>query len=87
MLHSSIVAQEIDSPKHFIAEWASAFNKNDHALILGFYEQTEDVELMISSGFRRQGCPAIQKLLEHSSPINGIERNVRIEEELAPKPG
>ena len=151
LVSSSCNAQEGDSPKQFIAKWASSFNENDAKALLKFYDRSEDTELVMSAGIRKQGYSAIQDtyksdfkaarftdskitkvserkfgetalltfdhqfklklkqdgsrwqvhirtstvlgrkngqwkiLLEHSSPINGIDRHVRIKDLLAPK--
>lgn len=62
---AAFAEEEKDSPKQFITDWASAFQKNDHKVLLDFYDQSEDVELIVSAGIRLQGYREIQKALKN----------------------
>ncbi|MBD3676086.1 MAG: nuclear transport factor 2 family protein [Planctomycetaceae bacterium] len=53
--------QQKKSPREFIADWVTTFNKNNPALQTAFYEQSEEIEVLVSSGFRHQGYKAVQK--------------------------
>lgn len=50
-----------DSPKEFITDWVGAFNKNDPEQQLAFYDRSEEIEVLVSSGFRHRGYKAVQK--------------------------
>ncbi len=59
---SSFAADETDeSPKQFITDWAATFNKNDPKLQSAFYDQSEELEVIISAGVRHHGYKAVQK--------------------------
>lgn len=62
-LATAVVAKDdaVDTPKLFISNWASAFNKNDTKLLLAFYDQSESTEVLVSSGFRHRGYKAVEK--------------------------
>jgi len=51
-----------DSPKQFITDWASTFNKNDPKLQLAFYDRSEEIEVILSAGLRHHGYKAVQKM-------------------------
>ena len=61
MASSSFAVDENNSPKQVIAEWASTFNKNDSKAIVDFYEQSEDIELIMSAGIYKHGYLAIER--------------------------
>lgn len=59
---SSFAVEETDdSPKQFIKDWAATFNKNDPKLLLAFYDQSEEIEVIISAGIRHRGYKSVKK--------------------------
>ena len=52
--------QTDQTPEKLIEQWAAAYNKNDPALLLAFYEQSEDVDVIISAGIRHHGFKAVR---------------------------
>ena len=50
-----------DSPQSFIKNWVAAFNKNEPAKLLAFYDRSEETGVIISAGLRLQGYKAIEK--------------------------
>ncbi len=53
--------QTDQTPEQFIKQWAAAYNKNDPTLMTDFYEQSKDVDVIISAGIRHRGFKALQK--------------------------
>lgn len=49
------------SPEQFIKDWATAFNKNKPDLLCEFYDQSEELDVVISAGIRHHGFKAVQK--------------------------
>jgi ketosteroid isomerase-like protein len=62
-LASSSCADERDAntPQHLITEWAASFNANDPDLLCEFYDQSDNLEVITSSGVRHHGYPILQK--------------------------
>ena len=51
-----------NTPENFIKQWVDAFNKNDPAKLLAFYDQSKNTELIASIGANLQGYKAIEKM-------------------------
>ena len=49
------------TPQQFIGQWVATFNKNDSELLLPFYDQSDDLEVIISAGVRHHGYEAVRK--------------------------
>jgi len=71
MASSAAAGKDDGSPKQFISNWASAFEKDDHKPLLDFYDQSEEVEMIVSAGTRIQGYREIQKSMKND--FNGVK--------------
>lgn len=49
------------TPQQLVADWAATFNKNDPELLCDFYDQSGDLQVIISSGVRYRGYDAVKK--------------------------
>jgi hypothetical protein len=50
-----------DSPGAFIKDWATTFNKNSPEKQGAFYDRSEKIEVLVSSGLRHSGYKAVLK--------------------------
>jgi ketosteroid isomerase-like protein len=68
---SSLAVEETDdSPKQFITDWVATFNKNDPELLSTFYDQSEELEVIVSAGVRHHGYKAVQKFyIDDHKPV------------------
>ena len=73
-----------DSAEAYIKDWVATFNKNDPEQLMAFYDNSEQIEVIVSSGVRFRGYKAVQKayrgdqkiLRHYDSTTKGISTRI-----------
>lgn len=58
-----------ESPRQFLTRWVSAFSRNSPEAQIAFYDNSDETEVIVSSGFRHRGYKAVLKAYEDDQKV------------------
>jgi len=89
LLGPSVYAEEESLVKERVDAWVETFNENDPEGMADFYEDTEDLDMLVSAGLWHRGIREVKKAYENDKKYweyydsNAKKRHIRVLENMA----